>query len=112
MHNGIDRGLASCVCGYHVYGKNWIAALGEELYCERVIGNVFDCYAVAVKLTTRFAAAMTRDGIELKNVPLGLGKVLLRVSKYEENQVKLHKTYLIYKKLMSGKFSEISNSLK
>ena len=36
----------SCVCGYHVYGENWIAALGEELYCER---NVIDQYAVAMK---------------------------------------------------------------
>ena len=65
---------ASCVCGYHVYGKNWIAALREELYCKR---NVINRYAVAVKLTMQFAAAVAHDGIELKSVPLGLGKVLL-----------------------------------
>ena len=71
--------------GYHVYGKNWIAALEEELYCEQVIRNVVDWYAVAVKLTMRFAAAMARDGIGLENVPLGLSRVLLCVLKYEEN---------------------------
>ena len=55
-----------------MYGENWIAALGEELYCEQ---NVIDRYAVAVKLTMRFATAMAHDGIELESVPLGLGKV-------------------------------------
>ena len=74
--------MASCVRGYHVYGENWIAAIGEELCYERVIGNVID---VALKLTMRFAAAMAHDGIELENVPLGLGEVLLCVLKYEEN---------------------------
>ena len=68
-----------------MYGGNWIAALREELYCEQIIGNVIDQHAVAVKLTVRFAAAMARDGIELENVPLGLGKVLLGVLKYKEN---------------------------
>ena len=74
--------MASCVCGYHVFGENWIAALGEELYCKRVIGNVINRYAVAVKLTMRFVAAMACDGIELESVPLGLNKVLLCVLKY------------------------------
>ena len=31
--------VASRVRGYHVYGENWIVALGEELYCERDIRN-------------------------------------------------------------------------
>ena len=75
--------MASSVCGYHVYGDNLIVALGEELYCERVIGNVIDRYAVAVKLTMQFAAAMASDGIELENVPLGFHKVLFCVLKYE-----------------------------
>ena len=41
--------MASCIRGYHVYSENWTAALGEELFCERDIGNVIDRYAVAVK---------------------------------------------------------------
>ena len=41
--------LPSCVHGYHVYGEDWIAVLGEELSCKREIGNVVDRYAVAVK---------------------------------------------------------------
>ena len=45
--------LPSCVCGYHVYGEDWIAVLEEvleeELSCDREIGNVVDWYAVAVK---------------------------------------------------------------
>ena len=49
MHNKLI--VASCVRGYHVYGGNWIAALREKLYCEQIIGNVFDQHAVAVKLT-------------------------------------------------------------
>ena len=39
----------SCIHGYHVYGENWTAVLGEELNCEKEIGNVVDQYAVAVK---------------------------------------------------------------
>ena len=78
--------VASCVCGYHVYSENRIAALEEELYCEQ---NVIDRYAVAVKLNMWFAAvlaaAMASDGIELESVPLRLGKVLLCVLKYKEN---------------------------
>ena len=58
--------VVSCVRGYDMYGENWIAALGEELYCERVIGNVINQQAVAVKLTMQFAAAMAHDGIELE----------------------------------------------
>ena len=62
MHNELI--VASCVCGYHVYGGNWIAALREELYCEQIIGNVINQHAVAVKLTVRFAAgAMAHDGM-------------------------------------------------
>ena len=41
--------LLSCVHGYHVYGENWIAVLGEELICEQEIGNMVNYYAVAVK---------------------------------------------------------------
>ena len=39
----------SHICGYHVYGENQTAVLGEELNCEREIGNVVDRYAVAIK---------------------------------------------------------------
>ena len=42
----------SCIRGYHVYGERWTALLGEELTCEREIGNVVDRYAVAVKKDT------------------------------------------------------------
>ena len=44
--------LQSCVRGYHVYGEHWTAFLGEELTCQRKIGNVSDRYAVAVKKDT------------------------------------------------------------
>ena len=44
--------LQSCIRGYHVYGERWTALLGEELTCEREIGNVVDRYAVAVKKDT------------------------------------------------------------
>ena len=32
-----------------MYGEDRIAVLGEELVCEQEIGNVVDCYAIAVK---------------------------------------------------------------
>ena len=41
--------LPSCVREYHVYGEDWIGVLGEELSCEREIGNVVNRYAVAVR---------------------------------------------------------------
>ena len=44
--------LQSCIRGYHIYGEHWFALLGEELTCEREIGNVVDRYAVAVKKDT------------------------------------------------------------
>ena len=41
--------MTSCVRGYHVYGESWVAVLGEELHCEREVGNIMDWYAVRVK---------------------------------------------------------------
>ena len=40
--------MDSCIRGYHVYKEVWTAVFGE-LYTEREISNVIDCYAVAVK---------------------------------------------------------------
>ena len=31
--------IESCVCGYPVYKDIWEARVGEELSCEREIGN-------------------------------------------------------------------------
>ena len=41
--------LQSCVRGYHEYGEHWTTFLGEQLTCQRKVGNVTDRYAVAVK---------------------------------------------------------------
>ena len=41
--------IPSCIRGYHVYGKVWMAVMGEELLCERELENVVDRYAIAVK---------------------------------------------------------------
>ena len=38
----------SCVRGYHVYNEIWVAALGEQLGCQRELENPSDHYAVAV----------------------------------------------------------------
>jgi len=40
--------IPSCIRGYHMYGEVWMAVLGEQLYCEREVGNVVDRYTVAV----------------------------------------------------------------
>ena len=34
--------IESCVRGYHVYKDIWEARVGEELSCEREIGNSMD----------------------------------------------------------------------
>ena len=44
--------VQSCVRGFHVYGEHWTAFVGEELTCQREIGNVADRYAVAVEKAT------------------------------------------------------------
>ena len=44
--------LQSCVCEYHVCGEHLTAFLGEELTCQRKIGNMLDQYAVAMKKDT------------------------------------------------------------
>ena len=38
-----------CIRGYHIYEEVWVAAVGEELVCERETDNSYDHYAVAVK---------------------------------------------------------------
>jgi len=45
---GFENGILNdLLCeGYHVYSESW---LGEELQCEREIGNMMDRYAVRVK---------------------------------------------------------------
>ena len=35
-----------CVHGYHEYGEQWTAFLGEQLTCQHEVGNVTDRYAV------------------------------------------------------------------
>ena len=41
--------ISSCIRGYHVYGEVWTVVLGEQLRCEREVGNVVDQYAISVK---------------------------------------------------------------
>ena len=40
--------MESCVRGYHAYKDIWEASVGEELPCQREIGNRADPFAVAV----------------------------------------------------------------
>ena len=44
--------VQSCVRGFHVYAEHWTAFVGEELTCQREIGNVVDRYAIAVEKAT------------------------------------------------------------
>lgn len=37
-----------CIRGHHVYKDMWGAGIGEELLCEREVGNIADVCAVAV----------------------------------------------------------------
>ena len=46
LHAEMEFVLLPCVRGYQVHEKEWVAILGEQL---REIGNVINCYAVAVK---------------------------------------------------------------
>ena len=66
-----------------------------------------------MKLTVQFVAAMAHDGIELENVPLGLGKILLCFKIGGELSKTLQSIFNHgTQKLTSGKFSEISHLLK
>lgn len=51
--------------GYHVYKKVWVAAVGEELICERGPHSSHDRYTVAVK----------RMGIIIGHLPRKLSKL-------------------------------------
>ena len=56
-----------CIRGYHIYQEIWMAAVGEELVCEREPHNSHDRYAVAVK----------RMGIIIGHLPRKLSKLCL-----------------------------------
>jgi len=49
MDSRMEFRMTSCVRGYHVCSESWVAVLGEELHCEREMGNMMDWYAVCVK---------------------------------------------------------------
>ena len=55
----------SMVRGYHIYGEQWEAAVGEELECRRERGNSRDTYAVAV----------VRDDITVGHLPRKISRV-------------------------------------
>ena len=54
-----EREVPCYVRGYHVYQAIWVAAVGEELACEREPTNISDRYAVAV----------VKDGIIIGHLP-------------------------------------------
>ena len=55
----------SMVRGYHIYGEQWVAAVGEELECRRERGNPRDTYAVAV----------VRDDITVGHLPRKISRI-------------------------------------
>ena len=50
MAQVMKKEVPCCIAirGYHVYKAIWIAAIGEQLTCERQPTNPVDRYAVAV----------------------------------------------------------------
>ena len=40
--------ISSVVRGYHAYKDIWQPDVGEELRCQREVGNLVDAFAVAV----------------------------------------------------------------
>ena len=55
----------TCVRGYHVYESIWVAAIGEELQCQRELSNAVDHYAVAI----------VRDGAVVGHVPRKISRL-------------------------------------
>ena len=55
----------STVRGYHIYGEQWVAAVGEELECRRERRNPRDTYAVAV----------VRDDITVGHLPRKISRI-------------------------------------
>ena len=59
--------ISSVVRGYHAYKDIWQPDVGEELQCQRAVGNLVDAFAVAV-----MATGVTKDDSGL----LGCGREL------------------------------------
>ena len=54
--------MESCVRGYHAYKDIWETSVGEELPCQRVIGNRADPFAVAVIKSGQTVGHIPRAG--------------------------------------------------
>ena len=57
--------ISSVVRGYHAYKDIWQPDVGEELRCQRAVGNLVDAFAVAV---------MSTGGTEDDSGPSGCGR--------------------------------------
>ena len=66
-----------CIRGYHVYQEVWVAAVGEELVCEREPDNSHDRYAVAVKRTGIIIGHLPRKLSKLCSLFLRRGGIIL-----------------------------------
>ena len=55
----------TCVRRYHVYESIWVAAIGEELQCQRELSNAVDCYTVAI----------IQDGAVVGHVPRKISRL-------------------------------------
>ena len=58
----VSFSVEAIVRGYHTYKDIWAAVVGEELPCQREVGNQVDTFAVAAGLT------------EADRDPLGAGR--------------------------------------
>ena len=45
--------MDSVIRGHHIYKDIWTSFVGEELQCQREVGNIHDIYAVSVVKTIR-----------------------------------------------------------
>ena len=57
--------IESCVHECHVHKDIWEARVGEELSCEREIGNSMDPFAVAV----------VKNGVTIEHIPRRISSV-------------------------------------
>ena len=65
MHAMEEFGRDCYIRGNHLYKETWRAAIGEELECDRELGNSCDRYAVAVK----------RSGVVIGHLPRKVSRV-------------------------------------
>ena len=65
--------MVLCIRGYHIFGKTWTAALGEELCCECELSTIIDHYALAVRNSKETVGHLLKKISQMCNMSIQRG---------------------------------------